>query len=1625
MRKILKYIFISLAVLAVIAAAFISVVFWALNTAEGTRVLLTVISTFSPLHIEAREISGRLRDDLTLRGFRLVWSQLELTADMCRLKWEAPELWNRKLIIHDLSLERAVLKDNRPKSEEPISYRWPSVPLWLPRFDGRLQSFQVNHLIYRRPPSPRPSPPKNGGEGEFTLDEIFARLSWEGEILSINDFRASGPPGSASGELKWGIGRPGLELYLQAKTTEDQAGFDSFLLKARLEPVNERQEAEGNILLTAAHKNIERLHLESNLHVTRTGLNFRGLRLFQPGRQGILQGEGEIVFGANPTLQLKADFARLNLAPELGTPTDLAGNLEMKGSQKDYQGQISIANAVKGWQGGQATVLFRGNQDGLEVRSLHAAWLGGSVRGPFRISWVKGISIQGRLQGRNLNPALINPDVKGDINADLDGKFVIPDTKVPEASFKADLLPSRVFDRELSGDLAADLRKNILNIGRLNLRGPGFELRGKGVLEQQVILEANVADLSGLIPGSKGRGTASGWARFKDNRLSGELTGQGNDLTIQEISARAFRATVRVTEFSPKTKPDVYLDLRAETVQARSVPIESAALIATGNQSAHHASLTVLLAQGEVHAEGNGSYDGGVWKGTIQKLSARDRFGLWNLQKPAPVILSSRQFFVSPLILKSDSGEAVNAKADLSLDPFLGSLQAQWESINLARANPWLSQASVAGQTTGSGSVQWKQKGPQISAQTKFNGTLGYAGPDRNLQKSPLTLPLSPGPGERAGVRGEGRGISGEGTPTRQNHEIKIEVSSGRMKLDWDEKGLLAMAAFNLTRGGNLEGKFSSPQPFKTSIPEKGKASAQWKELDLAPLVPLLPEGLAISGKNSGQLAGQWFPASRFEASGLTRMSRGRVTWKAKDKVISTNVTAAEVDFSWQGESLKGNLSVVSAEYGGLKGTFLIPLSARFSPSLRPESPLKISLLGRLQESGLLASLYPEEIEKSRGKMDLNVNAEGTWSKPRFEGVLQISDAGFQFSRTAGREKTGRALPPHLWEVPAGSANFDWGPQGLSARLKIDLRKNGRIEGTLSSPEPARFVLPKDGKGDFSWTGLDLEALQPFMPANIFPEGQAAGQLQVQLLPGLRFDATGGFKVAQGKLNWRGETGLLTAGLNHSAVDFTWRGERLQGNVDLALADYGSLKGDFLLPLPAHAPFQFVSAGPVRVSLQGRVQERGLLSAFFPGMVEETRGNLDFSLTAHGTWGNPVLLGTLQLTNAAAYLPTLGIHVQDVSSRWKMQDNEIRVESFQARSGPGRLEGTATLWLQNGKLERYQGSLTGEKFQTLYRPDLRIQSSPKLNFQGTPRGLSVRGEVLLPEVEVYDMSRPGVVRTSSDVVIIDQPPSPEEFSRSLDIEVKIILGDQARVKAAGLDTRVTGSADLKIIGLKPENMSASGEVRTVGGLYTGYGQNLTMEHGRVIYSGGPVDNPALDILAVKKSVDLKREDIRVGVSIIGTLKNPIVKLYSQPAMKEEDILSYLLVGKPYDPKQGNLGLLLRGASGLLSGASPGVIDRLKGELGIDTLDILSSPTATTASTTTGGSTTASATGEFQRSLVTVGKYLTPQLYVSYGYSVFTSEQLLTLRYEISKHWEIETRRGNALGVDLYYRINFY
>ena len=118
----------------------------------------------------------------------------------------------------------------------------------------------------------------------------------------------------------------------------------------------------------------------------------------------------------------------------------------------------------------------------------------------------------------------------------------------------------------------------------------------------------------------------------------------------------------------------------------------------------------------------------------------------------------------------------------------------------------------------------------------------------------------------------------------------------------------------------------------------------------------------------------------------------------------------------------------------------------------------------------------------------------------------------------------------------------------------------------------------------------------------------------------------------------------------------------------------------------------------------------------------------------------PSLAGTVHLAKAGAYFPTAGIRAEDVQFAAHMEKDVIRIDSFQATSGPGRLNGNGVLQLKGWQVATYRGSINGDKFRTVYFPELQVLSSPQLTFEGTPQKLVVRGEIRLPELLVHRRS---------------------------------------------------------------------------------------------------------------------------------------------------------------------------------------------------------------------------------------------------------------------------------------------
>jgi translocation and assembly module TamB len=178
------------------------------------------------------------------------------------------------------------------------------------------------------------------------------------------------------------------------------------------------------------------------------------------------------------------------------------------------------------------------------------------------------------------------------------------------------------------------------------------------------------------------------------------------------------------------------------------------------------------------------------------------------------------------------------------------------------------------------------------------------------------------------------------------------------------------------------------------------------------------------------------------------------------------------------------------------------------------------------------------------------------------------------------------------------------------------------------------------------------------------------------------------------------------------------------------------------------------------------------------------------------------------------------------------------------------------------------------------------------------------------------------------------------------------------------------------------------------GKYSAYGRKLDIKRGRLLFSGGPVDNPVIDLRATKEF-----PDVTAGVDVRGTLLAPHLSFFSDPPLPQSQIQSLILAGGSLSSAPGSTA----GAGNLAAGQAAAILGQQYGPLvGIEDVSVESDITNETS--------------------LVLGRYLSPRLYVSYGISLTESLNVIKLRYTLGDHWAVKIEAGQARGADLVYSI---
>ena len=252
------------------------------------------------------------------------------------------------------------------------------------------------------------------------------------------------------------------------------------------------------------------------------------------------------------------------------------------------------------------------------------------------------------------------------------------------------------------------------------------------------------------------------------------------------------------------------------------------------------------------------------------------------------------------------------------------------------------------------------------------------------------------------------------------------------------------------------------------------------------------------------------------------------------------------------------------------------------------------------------------------------------------------------------------------------------------------------------------------------------------------------------------------------------------------------------------------------------------------------------------------------------------------------------------------------------------------------------------------------------------------------------------------------------------VDVSFDMGPRFVFTGSGLDTSLAGTIRLRSNDGGP--LQASGSIRTVGGVYEGYGQQLAIDRGILNFQGSP-SNPGLNIRALRTGLE-----VEAGVEIVGTVSAPQVRLVSEPSVPDADKLSWLVLGRGSNQIAGNDASVLMSAAGAIFGGdgSRNIPRDIVQGLGFDEFSVgaadIGGGSKLPGQTVAGATSVSSSSGD---QVVSVGKRLKPGLVLSVERGLSDASGAVKLSWQLTRRISIIGRSGTDSSIDVYYTFSFH
>jgi hypothetical protein len=409
-------------------------------------------------------------------------------------------------------------------------------------------------------------------------------------------------------------------------------------------------------------------------------------------------------------------------------------------------------------------------------------------------------------------------------------------------------------------------------------------------------------------------------------------------------------------------------------------------------------------------------------------------------------------------------------------------------------------------------------------------------------------------------------------------------------------------------------------------------------------------------------------------------------------------------------------------------------------------------------------------------------------------------------------------------------------------------------------------------------------------------------------------------------------------------------------------------------------------------------------------------GKAELIAEVGGSINDPLVMGRLSLREGSLYLRQQRLTYQSLEADLEFDSDRIAITEIRAvEDDKGVLSLTGIVHHDRFRPGDFDIRAVGSDIRVPFYPGLTGRMSPDLRLQGTLDAPVVSGDIRIPRgqvnLDVLFSQQPSEIKIIEPVAhdngvftLPDQPPPALAFLDPLRADITITVPGNVWLRGEDESIEIRGKVNVE---KEPgRSFVVHGPLSAVRGTYRFRGKLFKITSGELNFIGQDVIDPPLSIQA-----ETRIGDVRIIIYLTGTYERLNMRFDSDPPMDEVDIISYLIFGRP----QTSLteGESFRAAEAALAITGQIAADELREILGdrfrIDYIDI------------------SAGSGGFQHGSLSMGKYVTPRVFVIYRHTFATEDpQQVEVYYEINRHFSLETQVNDekTLAVDLIWKYEF-